>query len=461
MPSLADELAGELDPNEDFGTGHNNAGLGLSLADELDLDLELDLGDHHHHEASPKSEDGHLAPSLSNPTTQPSGTIKTPSRSMTKKGRASQTSTYYTANASPGRLSALDSADEVDQSLYQLEIGGSGSDASSPDSHNVPDLLEEAEEFGLSSNGDGRYQMKNEAGMPTPNMDEDMIAIIQDQVDDIARFVNSLKQIEPDRTTDTPATSTRAQPLNHSLNRSTTSAPTVNTTAEADTEAVLTRYVNTVGKASDASERNSKEITHIRADLGSIFLSPDQASEMIRVLTREDDLGTPKVHPPSDQGAETAGTVSSPAEADAASAPMDPDESFVTAQDPDLDIPGHQVSPVAEAMNEIITENKNLVSDLSQLSESVHLQQSFQTSTSRQIKGLKSTLLTWKEREEMEERAKVAIEQWERGQVERGLRGDKGTREVLDELMMGFHRTLEDCERRMGAVRAKYAVTAA
>jgi hypothetical protein len=32
---------------------------------------------------------------------------------------------------------------------------------------------------------------------------------------------------------------------------------------------------------------------------------------------------------------------------------------------------------------------------------------------------------------------------------------------VLDDLMMGFHRTLEDCERRMGAVRAKYAVTAA
>jgi hypothetical protein len=295
-------------------------------------------------------------------------------------------------------------------------------------------------------------------------MDEDMIAIIQDQVDDIARFVNSLKQIEPDRTSDTPATSTRAQPLNHTLVRSTGSAPTATTTIEADTEAVLTRYADAVGQSGEASERNISDISRIRADLGSIFLSADQASEIIKVLTREDDVATPKILPPShpdDHAADTASSGKSSADADAASAPMDPDESFVTAQDPDLDSPGHEVSPVADAMNEIITENKNLVSELSQLSESVHLQQSFQTATSRQIKALKSTLLTWKEREEMEERAKVAIEQWERGQVERGLRGDKGTREVLDELMMGFHRTLEDCERRMGAVRAKYAVTAA
>ena len=61
----------------------------------------------------------------------------------------------------------------------------------------------------------------------------------------------------------------------------------------------------------------------------------------------------------------------------------------------------------------------------------------------------------------MEERAKVAIEQWERSQVQRGLKGEKGTREVLDEVLMGFHRTLEDCDRRMKMARAKYTVPAA
>jgi MoxR-like ATPase len=74
---------------------------------------------------------------------------------------------------------------------------------------------------------------------------------------------------------------------------------------------------------------------------------------------------------------------------------------------------------------------------------------------------LKNTFSTWEEREAMEERAKIAIEQWERSQVQRGLRGEKGTREVLDEVLMGFSRTLDDCEKRWKLARAKYAVPVA
>jgi hypothetical protein len=452
MPSLADELAGELDPNEEFIIPQN-AGLGLSLADELDLEYHNPNANSPSGSHSPISDNQLLAPSSSDPYTHLLSGVKTPTQCMTKKGRASQTSTYYTANGSPGQLSALGSADEIDQSLYQL----GGSDGSSSDREAVPDMSEEE---------DGEHRLyrggRNDAGVPTPNMEEDMIAVIQDQVDDIARFVNSLKQVEPEKPVGTPSTSpAKSKPLSHSLNRSTRSstAPAHETGAEAS----LNRYAETVDNANKASETNINDIKHIRTTLASISLSSEQASDLLATLDQPEHETAIAPTPTLASVRSIPNTEESPhdlstQDLEPASSSMDPDESFVTANDPDTEL---EASPVVDAMHQIVSVNKSLVAELSQLSESVHLQQSFQTSTTRQIRGLKSTLLTWKEREEMEERAKVAIEQWERSQVERGLRGEKGTREVLDDLMMGFHRTLEDCERRMGAVRAKYAVTAA
>lgn len=448
MPSLADELAGELDPNEEFIIPQN-AGLGLSLADELDLDYD----DSNANPDSLSSDNQLLAPSSCDPYTHLLADVKTPTRCMTKKGRASQTSTYYTANGSPGQLSALDSADEIDQSLYQLEE----SDGSSSDRGPAPDVSEEEGEQGMYRGG------QNEAGLPTPNMEEDMIAVIQDQVDDIARFVNSLRQVEPDRTSASPTTSpVEGRPLSHPLDRK-TSAKTSARKQETGTDASLERYIDAVERANTASNDHINEIAGIRNSLVPASLTSDQAADLLATLNQPDrDIEMDIVPTPTlaSVKAMPSATDIPPSrctpDPEPASSTMDPDESFVTADDPD-----GVASPVTEAMHQIITENKTLVAELSQLSESVHLHQSFQTSTTRQIKGLKSTLLTWKEREEMEERAKVAIEQWERSQVERGLRGEKGTREVLDDLMIGFHRTLEDCEKRIGEVRAKYAVTAA
>jgi hypothetical protein len=351
----------------------------------------------------------------------------------------------------------LDSAGEVDQSLYQLdddtaENEDDGDEEEEEEEEDEGDDLRrgEGEVPDLDIDGDcSRDSLLsiNEAGLPTPKMEEDMIAIIQDQVDDIARFVNSLKLVEPDKSKTIPA-KTGIESLNHSLNRSTRSN---STHGSERTEDVLEKYLEAVDKSGKISETHTKELTTVRRDFASAPPTPELITGLLGVLGPLD----PDVQISSHDEDESLDTISEESQTT-----LNPDDSFTTAPDLDLEQTS-TTSIVTETFQEIIQENKSLTSDLSLLGESVHLNQSVQTSTTRQIKGLKSTLMTWKEREEMEERAKVAIEQWERSQVQRGLRGDKGTREVLDEVMQGFHRTLEECERRMGEVRAKYAVTAA
>lgn len=277
-----------------------------------------------------------------------------------------------------------------------------------------------------------------------------MIAAIQDQVDDIARFVNSLKQVEPEPESKNEPRPTEPvdQVLNHSLNRSRPS--TADGTATREKEGALENYLEAMEKTSKASEVQAKELSTIRKDFASAPPTPELITGLLDILGPIESDPTPLIIVNDESPLDI---ISEEPSFEQDETPINPDESFITAHDPESSV-------VTDTMNEIILENKSLVSDLRQLSESVHLNQSVQTSTTRQIKGLRSTLMTWEEREAMEERAKVAIEQWERSQVQRGLRGEKGTREVLDEVLMGFHRTLEDCDRRMKLARAKYAVPA-
>ena len=443
----------ELDPH--FDDGPSNAGLGLSLADELELDLELnhnfldhDSGNDNDPSALNETTNNHyLSPSPPTPNIK---LAKSSSKNHTtpRRARTSATSTYYTATASPGRLSALDSGYEVDQSLYQigqddsLELDSSGGE----EGDSVPDLETDGDR-----SRDSLFSI-NGAGLPTPKMEEDMIAAIQDQVDDIARFVNSLKQIEPESQVkpEPKPVGTTDSALNHSLNRSRPS--TADSIGTRGKDGVLGSYLEAVEKSSKASEEQTKELSTIRKDFASTPPTPELISGLLDVLGPIDAETTTPLITVNDEPSLDIITKESSFDHD--DTPLNPDESFITAHDP-------ETSVVADTIQEIISENRSLVSDLKNLSESVHLNQSVQTSTTRQIKGLKSTLMTWEERKAMEERAKVAIEQWERSQVQRGLKGEKGTREVLDEVLMGFHRTLEDCDRRMKMARAKYAVPAA
>ena len=453
--SLADELGGEMNLDPHFDEGPFNAGLGLSLADELELDLELN---HNFHDNDNDNDNDLTAPNARNdnhylspsPPTPNVKLAKSSSRNHTtpRRARTSATSTYSTATASPGRLSALDSGDEVDQSLYQIGQEDSLDMSSSVEDEgdSVPDLETDGDR-----SRDSLFSI-NGAGLPTPKMEEDAIAAIQDQVDDIARFVNSLQQIEPEPSVkpEPKPVGTTDSVLNHSLNRS--KPNTADSSCTRGRDGILGSYLEAVESTGKASEEQTKELSIIRKDFATTPPTPELISGLLDALGPiEPETITPLITVNDEPSLDIITEESSIEQDDV---PVNPDESYTTAHDPESSV-------VTDTIQEIISENKSLVSDLNSLSESVHLNQSIQTSTTRQIKGLRSTLMTWEERTAMEERAKVAIEQWERSQVQRGLRGEKGTREVLDEVLMGFHRTLEDCERRMKMARAKYAVPAA
>lgn len=440
--SLADELGGalELDPHQDDGLGlSGNAGLGLSLADELEMDLELDHD--FNNPSGPSDHNQYLSPSPPTPLAK-LGKSPARNRDTPRRARTSATSTYYTATASPGRLSALDSADEIDQSLYQLDEDQSlNSDENVREEGSVPDL-----EMDGDQSRDSLFSI-NGAGLPTPKMDVDDIAAMEDHVADIARFVNSLKKIEPEPIPKSDLQPVATDPvdsvLSHSLNRS---ARPGSSSSSKGGQGVLENYLDAVEKTGKASEVQTKELSTIRKDFASVPPTPELINGLLDVLGPVD----PVVETTDDSALAVISEVSSEEQDDPNS--LNADESFITAHDP-------EASTVTDTIQEIISENKAIVSDLKSLSETVHLNQSIQTSTTRQTKGLKNTLMTWEEREAMEERAKEAIEQWERSQVQRGLKGEKGTREILDDVLKGFRRTLDDAERKMGAVRAKYALT--
>lgn len=210
--SLADELGDELDSQLANGTGSALV-LGQSLADELDQEFEYDQTPtpslfRTAHTTRNLRDDGLPLP-----------------RGISGMGmsprKVSTTSTYYTANASPGRLSALDSGDEVDEQLYELsdderehEEGECAVDISGGewgrDEDGINGDLNLARQISIDSAG-----LRNHTPRTGDDDNDEMLQVIQDQADEQARFLHLLATVLPSRTISEPIN------LSHSLNRST------------------------------------------------------------------------------------------------------------------------------------------------------------------------------------------------------------------------------------------------
>ena len=82
---------------------------------------------------------------------------------------------------------------------------------------------------------------------------------------------------------------------------------------------------------------------------------------------------------------------------------------------------------------------------LASLADDIHASASYSTGISRQLKGIRAGIDSWRERETQEETARSLIEMWERTQLERGLTGDgRRTKEKLDVELDEFRGKLED-----------------
>ena len=118
----------------------------------------------------------------------------------------------------------------------------------------------------------------------------------------------------------------------------------------------------------------------------------------------------------------------------------------------DSPITHHQ--PLPRAADEIIKTSQDLIRSLQGLKDGLHTHQSLYTSTSRQIKGLKSSIDSWREREDLEGEARRCIEQYELSKLSQGISGvgEPGAREVMNEICVGFSEFLDLSWRRMKEV---------
>ena len=94
----------------------------------------------------------------------------------------------------------------------------------------------------------------------------------------------------------------------------------------------------------------------------------------------------------------------------------------------------------------------DLVISLSSLSDTIHSTSSLATATSRQLRGIRAGVDSWREREAQEDAAKIAIDDWERKKLKAGLGGGEGTKGLLDEEVKRFKETLVHSEERVRAL---------
>lgn len=481
--SLADELGDELDSHltQDLA----GQSLGQSLADELDQDLDPEFGGSEH---DPTPTPSLLKPARSIRSLRDDGLPI--SRSTTGRGggmssrKVSTTSTYYTAEASPGRLSALDSGDEIDQQLYELsddEEEGAGRD----DTLGVemdPFAEEEVEMAGQDDERDLARQISGNSNGQIPKRNDDMIQVIQQQADDQAKFLELLRTTLPNRSPPPPPPRQSIN-LSHSLNRSITSIPE---TGEVDE--VLHRHVGRMDETTRIRELQLKDLEGIRHGVdislvGSPRLDPEVLAHMLDILSEDRSLENGNVNAGGDGDREDVPDSPSTVMATPTLRAYDSPTLSSPRQHPD-DFPsdhhhdhcdeyGHDLNDhdhhderdtdtdeISRAVRAVIDINHKVISDCSHLSESAHLQSQFLLSTTRQIKGLKTTVGGWRDRELAEDNARKGLEEWERSQVERGLRGELGTRKVLDGLLEGFQVVLGDCDARIKEMRTRAAGSA-
>lgn len=423
--SLADELGDELDAHLSTSGEGLGMGLGQSLADELDLDLQLE------HDAGLPAEA--RGPTLKD-ALRDDGLPLPRSTPTPRKAKTSTTSTYYTATASPGRLSLLDSAEEVSQDLLEL------SDDEGDGGHELEDQNRLfGDSGGASPRGRGLSLNVNDAGVPSPQVGEDMFVMLQDQMDAQNRFLVLLRSTTDPSFHRQALDTSKTHGMAHSLNRSrATRVP-----SGEDGEVILRRHLEQLEQTKRVLNDRNRDIAKIHHHFASAQtpIAAEVWDNLFAVLDQ---------HPVSSHNQDPTTPTADPSSGDT---------SF--GRDDDAD-PSRDIV-LAEAVESITQVNHDLAAECSTLAESVHLHQSFLTSTSRQIKALRANVVAWKDKDQAENQARASIEQWERSLVERGLRGERerDTREVLDDLVGGFREQVAACDRRVKELRRASATTTA
>ncbi len=136
---------------------------------------------------------------------------------------------------------------------------------------------------------------------------------------------------------------------------------------------------------------------------------------------------------------------------------VDPLSSFdLDTSDPDLLIltPWKELPRLRHATSSVMLATHTLFTSLRALTESLESISSASITTSRQLRGIRVGIDSWREREAYEEVCRVQVEEWETKRVRGGLRG-LGVSEVLKREVREFEAVVNRLESRMGEMRSR------
>ncbi|WRT70006.1 uncharacterized protein IL334_006999 [Kwoniella shivajii] len=98
------------------------------------------------------------------------------------------------------------------------------------------------------------------------------------------------------------------------------------------------------------------------------------------------------------------------------------------------------------------SDTTSLLISLQHLSDSLHTSSSLNTSLTRQIRGIRSSVESWRERETIEDEARKKIEEWEESRVRDGLKG-QNMKDKLHIECFEFEKNLEAWYKRLEACK--------
>ena len=137
---------------------------------------------------------------------------------------------------------------------------------------------------------------------------------------------------------------------------------------------------------------------------------------------------------------------------------LDPDASLVSlvSLDPNMSTtstrPPSPLPQLRQATIDTILTTQTLITSLSALAESLESISSFSSATTRQLRGIRAGVESWKERDAQEARSRRQIEDWESRRVTLGLRGCRVS-DVLSREVGEFECALDDWGGKMRKMR--------
>lgn len=103
----------------------------------------------------------------------------------------------------------------------------------------------------------------------------------------------------------------------------------------------------------------------------------------------------------------------------------------------------------------------DLLATLTNLSDTIHSTTSFSNSSSRNLRGIRAGIDSWKDRDAQEEQARRGVEEFERKRLEAGLKGDQdghSVKSILEREVKGFEGVLSGLQGRMDRLQRESAM---